>query len=75
MKKFSLQIEVLGDNSVVWNRRSGVVEGDDAENILDGLENPDPNAGSFSFYKSNGDLVFLPKAIMDCAIVTLQEAE
>lgn len=70
--KIRLQVEVIGDNSVAWCKHSGVIEGDDAANMIDGLTNPDPHAGAFLFPKPNGEIVFLPKALMDRAVITLE---
>ena len=71
--KLELQVEIIGDNSVAWGKRSGTIEGEDAEAIMDGLINPDPNAISFSFPKPNGEVVFISRQLMDSAIISVNE--
>lgn len=69
--KIRLQVEIIGDNSVAWCKHSAVIEGEEAQRIINGLEDWDPDA-ALAFPKPNGEVVWLTPEILKRAIVTVE---
>ncbi len=73
--KLIVEVEVLGTTSVAWRMSSAEIEGKDAEELLDIINNRFEKVVVMSLPERNGSMAFLNRAMLDRSIIRVKIIE